>query len=390
MLLTAAEPLELATTVTLAEPTDAPCLAGRIQLEESPQPTQEVIRETVRSATPGHAFDPELLLTSERLDLRSNALGPSDARAMAPALIAGSSLTTLDLSSNNLTNLGTDMSGVSQLASAIAACGSLTECSLRGNRLGDEGWALLFRALCSHPSNRIAAWDLSGENLGAEIATSLAEYLSASRSLTRLDLSSNSIVSRSSGWTCDVRGRGCLSGGARRWSCLCGCNWDACDVCHQRGYWHRHELHLLNSLAGIERLVDGLRHNCGSLTNLSLLGNNLDDEAASRLLEIRRERPTLRTLCGLAPGQIEASFVHKGLGPADARLLAPEVAVHASLTALDLRGNAIGPLGAKALAPALASASLLRLNVRLNLLNAISKEQLRASAPGREGFELLL
>ena len=70
----------------------------------------------------------------------------------------------------------------------------------------------------------------------------------------------------------------------------------------------------------------------GSMTSASLLGNMFDDEAISLLLKVKEDTPQLITLCGLKPDQTEAYFSHEGLGPADAKLLAPEIAVHGSVT----------------------------------------------------------
>ena len=71
------------------------------------------------------------------------------------------------------------------------------------------------------------------------------------------------------------------------------------------------------------------------LTSVGLLGNKFDDETAMMLLKLKEEKPALLTLCGLQPDQTEAIFVRKpfsysqtegsGLGPADAKLLAPEI-----------------------------------------------------------------
>ena len=68
-----------------------------------------------------------------------------------------------------------------------------------------------------------------------------------------------------------------------------------------------------------------------SLTSTSLLGNKFDDETVSMLLKLKEEKPALLTLCGLEPGQTVADFSRSGLGPADAKLLAPEI-VRGSLT----------------------------------------------------------
>jgi len=78
---------------------------------------------------------------------------------------------------------------------------------------------------------------------------------------------------------------------------------------------------------------------CVSLTSISLLGNKFDDEAALMLLKIKEEKPMLLTLCGLKPEQTEANFYGLDMGPAEAKLLAPELAVHPSLRSVSLAAN---------------------------------------------------
>ena len=70
------------------------------------------------------------------------------------------------------------------MAPAIAVCASLTECNLRSNDLGVEGWTIVFNTLRDSPTSKIATWDLSGERLGSAIAKPLAEYISVCASLT--------------------------------------------------------------------------------------------------------------------------------------------------------------------------------------------------------------
>ena len=60
--------------------------------------------------------------------------------------------------------------------------GSITECKLRDNRLGVEGWSIIFNTLRNSPTSKITTWDLSTENLGPGIAKPLAEYLSVTGS----------------------------------------------------------------------------------------------------------------------------------------------------------------------------------------------------------------
>ena len=72
------------------------------------------------------------------------------------------------------------------IASDLSVSASLTECNLRNNSLGVEGWTIIFNALRDSPTSKITTWDLSYEHLGPEIAKPLAEYISVSASLTEV------------------------------------------------------------------------------------------------------------------------------------------------------------------------------------------------------------
>ena len=92
-----------------------------------------------------------------------------------------------------------------------------------------------------------------------------------------------------------------------------------------------------------------------SMTVADLRYNQLDTESAKMLVEVAKEKKI--SLCGIKPGQTEADFSPKGyhdprMGPADAILLTADLAVIASMTALDVRGNQISGDGAKALSAA--------------------------------------
>ena len=71
-----------------------------------------------------------------------------------------------------------------------------------------------------------------------------------------------------------------------------------------------------------------------SVTSVSLLANQFDDETVAMLLKLKGEKPTITTLCGLKPEQTDANFAGWGLTPQDAKLLAPEILVHASITSV--------------------------------------------------------
>ena len=73
-----------------------------------------------------------------------------------------------------------------------------------------------------------------------------------------------------------------------------------------------------------------------SVTSVNLLGNRLDNEAASVLLKVKEQKPMLRTLCGLTHAETKLNYRSKGLGPAGAMLLAPELQVMASVTSVSV------------------------------------------------------
>ena len=81
------------------------------------------------------------------------------------------------------------------------------------------------------------------------------------------------------------------------------------------------------------------------------------------LLKLKEEKLALTTLCGLKSDQEEANFGRWRLTQKDAKLLAPEIAVHVSLTKLDVSSNSI--MGEE-------------------------KAALQKAVEGRSGFELIL
>ena len=120
--------------------------------------------------------------------------------------------------------------------------------------------------------------------------------------------------------------------------------------------------HNLLGAEGAEALAPGIAAN-GGLTSVSLLGNYFDMDTASMLLKVKEEKPNLCTLCGLTHDETELNYRNHHYGPADAMLLAPEIAVHGSLTTAD---------------------------VRYNDLDDNAKQQLRNAVMDRVGFDLTL
>ena len=119
------------------------------------------------------------------LSLGENELGDEGATVIARALKESK---TSKLALLNLNGLGSSKkigpAGAKELAEYISVSASLTECNLRGNRLGVEGWTIIFNALRDSPTSNIATWNLAGEELGPRITKPLADYISATASVT--------------------------------------------------------------------------------------------------------------------------------------------------------------------------------------------------------------
>jgi hypothetical protein len=65
---------------------------------------------------------------------------PEGVQAIADALRVNGSLTSINLSSNNLTNYGKDMTGITELAAALTVNGTLTSIDLSRNNLCGVNW----------------------------------------------------------------------------------------------------------------------------------------------------------------------------------------------------------------------------------------------------------
>ena len=84
-------------------------------------------------------------------DFSHQYLKPPDVILLASDLsqtVVTGGLTSIDLSENNLTNYGKDhMTGITELASALAVNGALTKCDLRRNHMSEEGEASIRKAV---------------------------------------------------------------------------------------------------------------------------------------------------------------------------------------------------------------------------------------------------
>ena len=173
----------------------------------------------------------------ESLDLSHKELRIASAIVIASLIGGNGSLTSLDLSNNQLCGVNEygnetyNADGITAIADALRVNGSLTKMSLAWNTLGVEGTKAICDAL--EQNKTLKELDLSGFNMGgAAGAKHVAKMLGVNGSLTSLDLSDNQ---------------------------LCGLN-----IWGQGTY----------TSEGITAIADALRVN-SALTSLNLSSNNL-------------------------------------------------------------------------------------------------------------------
>ena len=151
--------------------------------------------------------------------------------------------------------------GAKAVAELVSVIASLTECNLRKNSLGVEGWTIIFNALRDSPTSKITTWDLSNERLGPEIAKPLAEYISVSASVTKIFV----------GWN-RLRDEGTII---------------LCDALRESTVSKVEELSLHNNDIGRHgaKAIAALCTVCASLTKILVQGNKLGDEGGKLLRE---------------------------------------------------------------------------------------------------------
>ena len=113
-------------------------------------------------------------------------LGDGLARKIGEFLASNSTLTELDLGSDNMG----DMGGI-YLGEALAVNSTLTRLELRSNKIGDEGGARIGEALAVNSALR--SLDLSSNQLGPAAGVKIGEALLTNSALTRLNLNNNKI-----------------------------------------------------------------------------------------------------------------------------------------------------------------------------------------------------
>ena len=129
-----------------------------------------------------------LELNATEADFSSRNLNSNDAKLLAPEIAASASLTGINLSGNKLTNYGRDMSGIQAIASAIGVSASLTSVDIGYNRIGHE---MALKLVGVFKEKQMVSVGLANCSLGNDGAQAVADYISVSASLTRIDLRKN-------------------------------------------------------------------------------------------------------------------------------------------------------------------------------------------------------
>ena len=126
-------------------------------------------------------------------------------KTVAAALRGHRALETLDVSGNDFGGDGeaADAAKPSRLSQAMAKAlfsnKVLTSIDLTNSNLGTKGWCTIFHALRDSKDSKIQSWNLSQQDINSfkldlETAEALAAYISASKVLTSVDLSGNTIT----------------------------------------------------------------------------------------------------------------------------------------------------------------------------------------------------
>ena len=71
-----------------------------------------------------------------------------------------------------------------------------------------------------------------------------------------------------------------------------------------------------------------------------MLGNSINAEGATAIVDAVKDKPQVLTLCGIKPEETERNFYGKGLGVGDAILLAFDLRINPSLVKLECAAHA--------------------------------------------------
>ncbi|KAK3282843.1 hypothetical protein CYMTET_9439 [Cymbomonas tetramitiformis] len=321
------------------------------------------------------------------LNLRWNDIGDEGAKALAVALapnakgVFNTSLNTLHLRENFIGPEGAKALAVALTPNEEGVFnGSLNTLNLEGNEIGPEGAKALAVALTPNEhgvfngslntldlaDNQLCDLnDLGHDTYDASGIKALAKALAFNTSLNTLDVRMNNIIG-------DAAQQ--LAVAVLKHPCIKEFNKIRMqDIRDDKVA----ELDLRGKGIGLPGalVLSKLLVFNGSLSTLDLLRNGIGDEGRAAILALLEQSNSLTSVCGIPPGATKMDLRRGGLGLEDAKLLAGELVFNGSLNTLNLKRNAFGPEGAKALAVALTPNAEGVFNTSLNTLN-LSDNQL--------------
>ena len=248
--------------------------------------------------------------------------------------IKGNTLTSIDLSGNDIRAAGAE-----SLASALTFNHTLTSIDLSENSIGAAGAEALASALKSN--HTLTSIDLGRNGIGAAGAESLAGALASNHTLTSIDLRFNDI---------DAAGAKALA--------------DALKSNHTLISIVLSGSHIKATEA--EVLADALKSN-HTLISIDLGWNRIDAAEAKVLANALKSNDTLTSI----------DLSHNRIDAAGAEALADALKSNDTLISIDLSHNNINAAGAKALADALKSNdTLISVDLSHNNINTVGAEAL--------------
>jgi Ran GTPase-activating protein (RanGAP) involved in mRNA processing and transport len=125
------------------------------------------------------------------LDLKGKDFGVVGGMVVANLIPVMGGLTSINLSKNHLTNYGTDMTGVKELAAALGVNGALTALDLSSNDLKDEGVSAVCEAIQSNKETKLASLNFKHNGIGPVGSKSVTAMVAVTGGLTSIDLSNN-------------------------------------------------------------------------------------------------------------------------------------------------------------------------------------------------------
>jgi hypothetical protein len=183
--------------------------------------------------------------------------------------------------------------------------------------------------LCEIPfkDKTITELDVSGKSLGNLGAFVLGHYLKDNMALSSLNILDNRIEAMALQDIIDAWKE------SKNLKSVCGSTTPELDLSSRS----------LQASGNIPVVVAELENNL-ELTVVHVLGNKIDHQEVAKLIAVMKSNGNLKSLCGIAVDQKEVVFKGQQLGPADALMLAKDIAANTVMSTLNLAQNDIGNL----------------------------------------------